>query len=143
MKTTSARLLLVIILALLPLTGCASFKKQQEEAKKDRESVTNTETLISYLSKRGISMMDNGPFSSPAMSSSGREYQLMSGGQLLVFQYNKGHDALQNVSWVGDRDREMRDRTYVFRKDTLVVVTVGDNPRLHRALVRVMGSPIS
>lgn len=143
MRGRQSRLLaLPVLLFGLLLGGCAGLKKADEEAQEDRKRIVDTNSLISYLQKRGVGLIYEGPFSSSGAMASGEGFQVTSGGQLYVFTYAGGADALQNMSWVNNvRDRSQQ--VDVYRKEEIVVVSTGDNPRLRRALVRVMGSPVS
>lgn len=131
-----------VLLMVTVLAGCAESRETREAARQDREAVVDVPTLVSYLDRRGISFMDNGPISAPGLMASGYEFTPMSGGNLYIFSYKNGGDALSSITWV-EGNRDTRDGRAVYRKESLVVIYTGDDPRLHRALVRVMGSPIA
>lgn len=122
--------------------GCAQLKKQSEEEKALRESITDGESLVRYLQREGVSLIHDGKFTSPEMTTSGEEYTVTSGGGLYIFRFPNPADATAALSWVrGERD--LASPVQMYQKEDLVVIFVGEDPRVERALVRVMGSRVA
>lgn len=134
--------LLVLVSVISVSGGCAAIRKDAERTRADRESVTDAETLSSYLRKNGVSLMYDGPFTSTFMTTPGESFTVMSGGQLYVFKYKTTADALGSTQWAKQTWGGRPERMQMYRKDTLVVVYVGDDPKTTSTLLRIMGSQI-
>ena len=130
----SAALMLLLVLA---TAGCARLKTDV-----DPDTITDVESLVEYLEERQISLLDHGPFVSQQMSVPGYEYTPLSGGVLRVFKYPTDADALADVAQV-ERGRDVRQPEQLYRKENLVVIYQGDDPRIELALVHVFGSRIA
>ena len=127
----------LMLLLALPHTACTSLKTDTDPA-----TVTDVDSLVEYLEQNSVALLDHGPFVSPTMSVLGYEYTPTSGGTLQVFQYPTAGDALTDVAQI-DKGRDPRNAPHLYRKEDLVVLYWGDDPRLEQALRRVFGSRIA
>ena len=130
---------LCLLLLSLSLAACSSFRQTNEENQELAESITDTQTLVDYLVEQNVNLQDNGPFQDPGLTTPGHAFTVTSGGDLFVFEYPNGGDALVDIA-AREVQREVRQERQVYRKEGLVVVYYGDDPRVERALTRVMSS---
>lgn len=129
----------LILLLIIGVAGCSAIKKSDAQ---ERVEVADNETLVSYLRTQGLSMLDNGPVTAPEMTEPGHSYTLTTGGELYVFEFPNEANTLVDVGWL-ERGREVEGQMHLYRKNKLVVVYLGDDPRVERALTRALGSRIS
>ena len=134
------RFIVVAVLMLFLVPANIACKSLENDT--DPETVTDVDSLVEYLRESSVALLDHGPFVSQTMSVTGYAYTPTSGGTLHVFQYPTAGDALTDVAQV-DKGRDPRRSPHLYRKDDLVVLYWGDDPRLEQALRRVFGSRIA
>ena len=134
------RFIVLVAVMLLPALTVAACKSIETDV--DPETVTDVDSLVEYLEGNSVGLLDHGPFVSPMMSVPGYEYTPTSGGTLHIFQYPTAGDALSDVAQI-DKGRDPRRSPHLYRKEDLVVLYWGDDPRLETALRRVFGSRIA
>lgn len=127
----------LMLLLALTHTACTRLKTDTDPA-----TVTDVDSLVEYLEANSVALLDHGRFISPTMSVTGYAYTPTSGGTLHLFQYPTAGDALTDVAKV-DTGRDARNAPHLYRKDDLVAIYWGDDPRLEQALRRVFGSRIA
>lgn len=130
----------VSLLVLSLVAGCASMERSEADRAR-AEAVEDTETLLEYLVYNDIAMMNHGPFSSDRLTVPGYRFTIYSGGELYIFEYPNGADALVDVGWL-ERERGIEAERHLYRKENLVALYYGEDPRVTRALNRSMGSQI-
>lgn len=108
----------------------------------DPETITDAASLAAYLRENYVSLLEHGPIISPELSVPGYEYTPVSGGTLQVFKYPTDADALADIARF-ERGRNVRQALHLYRKLDLIVLYRGDDPRIERALIRVLGSRIA
>lgn len=121
------------------ISGCQMLKQSDS---RERVNVEDNASLVSYLRSQGLSMLDNGQVTAPEMTEPGHFYTFMTGGELFVFEFPNSANTLVDVGWL-ERSREIESKGRLYRKDRLVVVYFGDDPRVERALTQALGSRIS
>lgn len=126
------------MLLLVGLVGCSSFKTSADE---EAAPIQDVNSLIEYLNERGIAMQYDGPYSGTEAMATGQVFTVTSGGQLFVFEYATGGDAITDLDMF-DSTTGGRNEAKLWRREKLVVVFSGDDPRVDRALTRVLGAPI-
>ncbi|ARA94368.1 hypothetical protein AWN76_015230 [Rhodothermaceae bacterium RA] len=127
-----------IVLLLLGLVGCSSFTKSTDEKAAPIQDVNG---LVEYLHDRGIAMQYDGPYSGTEATATGQVFTVTSGGQLFIFEYASGGDAITDMDMFQSTTGG-RNEAKLWRREKLVVVFSGDDPRVDRALTRVLGAPI-
>lgn len=126
------------VLALVLATAACTHVKSDV----DPETITDAESLAAYLRKNKVSLLEQGPIISPRMSVPGYEYTPVSGGTLQVFKYPTDADALADVAKF-ERGRDIRQPLHLYRKRDLVVLYLGDDPRIERVLMQVLGARLA
>ena len=131
--------MLLMLLLISEFSGCSALR---EGNSREHINVEDNTSLVSYLRSQGLSMLDNGPVTAPEMTEPGHFYTFTTGGELYVFEFPNSANTLVDVGWL-ERGREVESKAHLYRKDTLVVIYLGDDPRVERALTQALGSRIS
>jgi len=129
-----------ILMQSLLLISLVSIGCKHLEQDIDPDKITDAESLVAFLSEEKIMLLHHGPLISMEMGTTAHAFTPMSGGLLHVYKYPTAADAFASSSWL-EYGRDIRRSPNVYRKEELVVIFWGRDPRLETALFRVFGLP--
>lgn len=118
---------------LMVVSGCAALNETPTV------EVDGMDALIQHINRSGVVTQYQGPATTYWISTTGEEFIVGSGGTLVVYQHKSDAAATLDMARLKDQNSVVSGpHIYNWRK--LIVIYVGDDPRVHEALTEALGA---